>query len=74
MASGWTTERRTRQAQLIRGWKPWKRATGPRSAAGKVKASRNAYKGGHGQMLRDLSRLVNAELRAAKDLLKRVNC
>ena len=32
----WTKERRERQAELIRTWKPWTRSTGPRTAAGKA--------------------------------------
>ena len=28
---GWTPERRARQADAIRRWRPWERATGPRS-------------------------------------------
>lgn len=53
-------ERRAKQAELIRTWRPCERSTGPRTLDGKAKASRNAYKGGHCLMLRELSRLVNA--------------
>jgi hypothetical protein len=67
MASSWTPERKARQAALIRTWKPWKQATGPRTPDGKATAARNAYKGGHWLMLRELSRLVNAEVREARD-------
>ena len=69
MATSWTLERRARQAALIRTWKPWQQATGPRSPDGKAKASKNAYKGGHWQQLRELSRMVNAEIRAGRDLV-----
>ena len=69
MASSWTPERRARQAALIRTWKPWQQATGPRTPYGKATASRNAYKGGHWLMLRELSRLVNAEVREAREVL-----
>ena len=67
MATRWTPERRARQAELIRTWKPWQKATGPRTSDGKATASRNAYKGGHWLMLRELSRMVNAEIREARD-------
>ena len=67
MASSWTPERRARQAALICTWKPWQQATGPRTPDGKATAARNAYKGGHWLMLRELSRLVNAEVREARD-------
>jgi len=69
LATGWTPERRVRQAALIRTWKPWRQATGPRTSDGKAKASRNAWKGGHWLTLRELSRMVNAEIREAGDLI-----
>ena len=69
MASSWTPERKLRQAELIRTWKPWQQATGPRTPDGKVKASRNAWTGGHWAVLRELSRLVNAEVKAGRDLV-----
>ncbi len=43
--SGWTPERRAKQAEAIRQWQPWGRATGPRTDEGKAKSSRNADKG-----------------------------
>jgi hypothetical protein len=52
---------------LIRKWKPWRRATGPRTPEGKATASRNSYKGGHRPKMRALSRIVNAEINAAND-------
>jgi len=58
MANGWTTERRARQAELIRNWKPWERSTGPRTAEGKALVAQNGYKGGSRPMLRALSRLL----------------
>ena len=72
MADPWTPERRARQAELIRTWQPWARSTGPRTAAGKAKASRNAWKGGHWQQLRELRRMVNAEIREAREFAGRV--
>ena len=55
MANGWTPERRARQAELIRNWKPWERSTGPRTAKGKLKVSRNGYKGNTRRALRNLA-------------------
>ena len=63
MANGWTPERRARQAELIRTWKPWQQSTGPRSEQGKAAASRNAWKGGHREMLRELARALNEQRR-----------
>jgi hypothetical protein len=34
MSNGWTPERRKRQAQMIRRWRPWERSTGPRTPEG----------------------------------------
>ncbi|MFC5499628.1 hypothetical protein ACFPOE_18945 [Caenimonas terrae] len=73
MASSWTPERRARQAALIRTWQPWQQATGPRTPDGKARASLNAYKGGHRQKLRELTSMVNAEIRAARELVSRVS-
>jgi hypothetical protein len=69
MANGWTPARRARQAALIRTWTPWQQSTGPRTPDGKSTAARNAYKGGHWLVLRELTRLVNADVREARDLV-----
>ena len=58
MANGWTPERRVRQAELIRQWRPWEKSTGPRTETGKAVVSQNAYKGGTWRLLRDLSRAL----------------
>lgn len=55
MANGWTPERRIRQAELIRKWRPWEKSTGPRTKVGKAAVSQNAYKGGTWRLLRELS-------------------
>jgi hypothetical protein len=69
MVNGWTPERRARQAELIRRWKPWDKSTGPRSAEGRQRVSRNAWSGGRRAQLRELTKLVNAEVRAARELV-----
>lgn len=38
----WTPESRERQRQAIQNWSPWASSTGPTTAEGKAKASRNA--------------------------------
>ena len=63
MASGWTPERRARQAALIRTWRPWEQSTGPRTKAGKAKASRNADKIGEWKAERDNIRALNRYMR-----------
>jgi hypothetical protein len=44
--AGWTPERRARQSVLVARWQPWRRATGPRTDAGKARSSANALKHG----------------------------
>lgn len=63
MTGRWTPERRARQAELIQTWQPWKESTGPRTAAGKARSSRNAYKGAWRKKLRRLASLLR-ELQA----------
>jgi hypothetical protein len=58
MANGWNSERRARQSELIRRWRPWDWSTGPRTAVGKAKVSSNAYKGGMHPALRMLATLL----------------
>ena len=67
--NGWSKERRERQAELIRSWQPWAKSTGPKSDEGKERVSLNAWRGGHRQQLRDLARMVNAEIRQAREML-----
>ena len=69
MVNGWTLERRAKQAESIRLWKPWKQSTGPRSPDGKEQVSRNAWTGGHRAELRELTKMVNAEIRQARELI-----
>ena len=58
MANGWTPGRRARQAELIHRWRPWEKATGPRTAEGKAVVSRNAWKGGRRAMVKKLRRAL----------------
>ena len=69
MANGWTPERKARQAELIQRWKPWAESTGPKTAMGRQRVAQNAFKGGHWLQLRELSKLVNAECRQARELI-----
>lgn len=69
MANGWTPERRARQAELIRQWRPWEQSTGPTSAEGKTKASRNADKGGVRPLLREMAALLREQQQWQRDLL-----
>ena len=73
MANGWTPERRAKQAEAIKRWKPWEQSTGPRTNAGKAEASQNALVHGlrSAEWLEDLKR-VNDLLRACRERLRRV--
>ena len=51
---GWTEERRKAQAERCRNNKPWTRATGPKTPAGKARSSMNAYKYGGDKAYQDL--------------------
>jgi len=55
--NGWTPERRKRQAELIRRWKPWEHSTGPRTPAGRARVASKPYKGGTWRLLRELSQI-----------------
>src|SRR5688572_24212739 len=68
---GWSPERRALQAKRIREWQPWRRSTGPKTEAGKLRSAANAVK--HGLRTRDhiYARRVRYVLRvAAENLLK----
>jgi hypothetical protein len=72
MRNGWTPERRARQAELIRSWRPWERSTGPRTAEGKARASLNSYRGAKRAETRALVRALSALLGEQADDLKRM--
>lgn len=69
MANGWTPERRARQAEAIRRWKPWEQSTGPRTAEGKARTKMNGYRGGQWRELRELSKAMNELLHEQRDRL-----
>lgn len=68
MTSGWTPQRRARQAELIRQWRPWEQSTGLRSAEGKAVASRNAWAGGIRPLLRGLAQVLREQDSARREI------
>ena len=64
----WTPAERQRQAALIRQWQPWQHSTGARTAEGKAKASRNAFKGGFRQELKTLRQLLRNQQSSINEL------
>ena len=57
----WTAAERQRQSELIRQWQPWQHSTGARTPEGKALASRNAFKGGFRQELKELRQLLKEQ-------------
>jgi hypothetical protein len=70
MANGWTAERRARQSEAIRRWRPWERSTGPRTSEGKARVARNAFEGGWRQVLRELARVMREQDSVRSSLLE----
>lgn len=68
MSNGWTPERRARQAQLIKTWKPWERSTGPKTEEGKTVVAGNAWKGGTRKALRGLAQALSKQREALRGL------
>ena len=60
-ARQWTLEQRKQQSELIRKWQPWKHSTGAKTPEGKVMSSRNAFKGGFSQELKELRKILNKQ-------------
>ena len=61
-----TAEHRRLQSRRIRQWQPWEQSTGPRTAAGKARSSRNAWKGGLRPGLRQLGNALREQARALR--------
>lgn len=66
---GWTPERRKRQSEAIRQWKPWNQSTGPKSPEGKAAVWGNAWAGGHWLKLRQAIKALNQAMREQRDWL-----
>ncbi|MEM6781141.1 MAG: hypothetical protein AAF569_04705 [Pseudomonadota bacterium] len=64
---GWSPKRRAEQAARCRKTKPWERATGPKTEAGKAASAQNATR--HGLYTQDYDRL-RALLRTQEALLR----
>ena len=69
MANGWTSERRKKQSELIKTWKPWEKATGAKTIEGKNKSKMNALKHGcRSEVFRKLDAYMAAQNRMAREI------
>lgn len=66
---GWTPERRKRQSEAIKRWKPWNQSTGPTSPEGKAAVSGNAWSGGEWLKLRQAIKALNQAMREQQRML-----
>lgn len=57
--NGWTQERRLRQSEAIKSWKPWEKSTGAKTTEGKEHSKMNAFKhGGRSKYLKNVKVLL----------------
>ena len=71
--NGWTEERRRKQAEAIKRWKPWKSSTGPKTRSGKERVRYNALK--HGNFTaqeREILESVRILIKSCKDFTKQI--
>lgn len=61
MANGWTPERRARQSEALRRWKPWEQSTGPRTQEGKARSQRNGSQPGTRALLREVALVLRGQ-------------
>ena len=65
----WTRAERQQQATQIRQWQPWQHSTGARTIEGKAITSRNAFKGGVRQQIKELQRLLRDQRSALNEII-----
>lgn len=75
---GWPEKRRKEQAQKVKKRKPWKNATGPKTAEGKARCAQNSTRTGlynrEMQEIRAWMRAQRRYLKSVNDALKNRHC
>jgi hypothetical protein len=66
--NSWTLERRKRQSEMIRSWRPWEKSTGPRTEGGKQASARRGYKGATREVLRSLGRALREQRQGIENI------
>ena len=67
-ARKWTLEQRKQQSLKIKQWQPWQHSTGAQTIEGKVKSSRNAFKGGLRQTLQEIARYLREQKQVIEEM------
>lgn len=66
--------RRKAQAERIRKTKPWLKATGPKTKAGKIRSSKNAWKHGfRSRQMNEIYRLLRWQKAFTKQIQAKLN-
>lgn len=69
-STGWTPEKRARQAERMRKTKPWLKTTGPVTAEGKEAVKNNALKHGfRSREYKELCALLRVQAAFVKDII-----
>jgi hypothetical protein len=69
----WTPEQRLRQGEAIRRWKPWRLSTGPRTAEGKIRSSRNALARNHLATIKSLMTEISSLLKIQRTSTRKLH-
>lgn len=69
-ARKWTVEQRKQQSLKIRQWQPWLNSTGAKTAKGKAKISRNAFKGGLMKQLKRIGLLLREHKKNLNEVIR----
>lgn len=61
--NGWTPERRKKQSEAIKHWKPWEKSTGPKTEVGIELSKKNALRHGfYSAEMKELRHLLREQI------------